>query len=136
MVYLIDSDWVIDFLKGRSPAIQLVGTLVPSGIAISIISYMEVMEGIRGNRDPAAADQVFRRFLVGTSILGVTLSVAERAADIRLELRRSKRQINERALDMIAAATALDHGLALVTRNTGDYADIAGLRLHQPPAYP
>ena len=31
MVYPIDSDWVIDSLKGRPPAIQLVGTLLPSG---------------------------------------------------------------------------------------------------------
>jgi uncharacterized protein YjaZ len=36
MKYLVDSDYVVDYLKGRSVAITLLDTLVPEGLAISI----------------------------------------------------------------------------------------------------
>ena len=46
MPYLKDSDWVINFLVQDSDALQLVEQLVEQlaqeGIAISIITYMEV----------------------------------------------------------------------------------------------
>jgi predicted nucleic acid-binding protein len=74
---------------------------------------------------------VFRRFLKRVDVHGVNRPVAERAADIRIELRRQKRQVNERSLDILIAATAIAHDLTLVTRNSGDYQDIAGLRLYQ-----
>ena len=36
MPYLIDSDWVIDFLAQESEALQLIEQLAQEGIAISI----------------------------------------------------------------------------------------------------
>ena len=71
-------------------------------------------------------------FLRRTRILVVSRPIADRAATIRFELRRQKRPIDHRLLDLIVAATALEHGLILVTCNTRDYADISGLRLYQP----
>jgi tRNA(fMet)-specific endonuclease VapC len=66
----------------------------------------------------------------GTRVLIVSRSIAKRAATIRIDLRRQKRQVNERALDILIAATAIEHNLILVTRNNRDYADIQGLKLH------
>ena len=76
--------------------------------------------------------QGFRAFLRGVPVLAFSQEIADQAADIRLDLRGRKRQVNERALDILVAATALEHRLTLVTRNTRDYADIAGLLLYQP----
>jgi predicted nucleic acid-binding protein len=45
-------------------------------------------------------------------------------------LRRNKRQIHERALDILVAATAIELDLILVSRNTKHFEDIAGLRLY------
>jgi predicted nucleic acid-binding protein len=36
-----------------------------------------------------------------------------------------------RGFDLLIAATAIEHGLTLVTRNVRDYADIRGLQLYQ-----
>ena len=44
MTYLIDSDLVVDWLKGRSDAQTLLHTLAPDGLAISLITYGEVYE--------------------------------------------------------------------------------------------
>ena len=46
MPYLIDSDWVIDFLAQESKALQLLEQLAQEGIAISIVTYMEVYQGV------------------------------------------------------------------------------------------
>jgi predicted nucleic acid-binding protein len=46
MRYLIDTDWLIDYLKGKSVAGQLLDALAREGIAISLITYGEIMEGI------------------------------------------------------------------------------------------
>ena len=46
MTHLLDSDWIIDWLKGRSPAIALVQTLAADPLAISAETYGEVFEGI------------------------------------------------------------------------------------------
>ncbi len=131
MPYLVDSDWVADFLAGRSAAIQLIQTLLPSGVSICAISYMEVVEGVRGSRNRSALAQGFHVFLQGVPVVEFSQEIAERAADIRLDLRGRKRQVNERPLDILVAATAMEHGLTLVTRNTRDYVDIGGLQLYQ-----
>ena len=44
MSYLIDSDWVADYLRGRPDAVALLPTL--DGRAISLITFGEIYEGI------------------------------------------------------------------------------------------
>jgi tRNA(fMet)-specific endonuclease VapC len=128
--YLVDTDWVIDFLENRTPAVDLIGRLLPDGAGISIINYMEAVEGIRGSGRPSAARDVFHRFLEAVPIIGLSIAIVERAADIRLHLRQQKLSVNHRALDILIAATAIEHRLMLVTRNVRHYADIPGILLH------
>jgi predicted nucleic acid-binding protein len=54
-------------------------------------------------------------------------------AQLRLTLRQQGRPITHRALDLLIAATALQHHLTLVTRNTQDYDDIPALLRYQVP---
>ena len=130
MSHLVDTDWVADWLSGRPDAIVVLADFRRTGLAISTITYMETLEGIAGSPARYRAHQGFRAFLRGIRILVVSRAIAERAAEIRLDLRRQKRQVNERALDILVAATAMEHDLTLVTRNIRDYSDIAGLRLY------
>jgi tRNA(fMet)-specific endonuclease VapC len=130
MSYLVDTDVVADFLRNRPDAVALLDELQRTGLAVSTITYFEIVEGILGNRNPRRARNAFRTFLRGVRLLVVSRQIAERAAVIRVELRRQKRQTNERSLDILVAATAIEHGLTLVTHNTRDYADIPGIVLH------
>ncbi|MGI8477888.1 MAG: type II toxin-antitoxin system VapC family toxin [Thermomicrobiales bacterium] len=132
MSHLIDTDWVIDFLKGEREAEALFQRLLTGGIAISIITYLEVMEGIRRGRDPKPQALGFRRMLKRSAVNGISRSVAEQAADIRIALRGAQRSIDIRGYDILIAATAIEHGLIMVTRNTRDYRDKPGLRLYDP----
>jgi tRNA(fMet)-specific endonuclease VapC len=137
MSFLFDTD-VVDALYGRPEAIDLVSQLRAEGICVSTISLMEIIEGIEAGRTPDRARRGLRSFMRRTRVLVVSRSVALRAATIRVDLRRRKRQVNERVLDIIVAAPAIEHGLTLITRIRHHYDDIADLRLYDdyPPLAP
>lgn len=44
--YLIDTDWVIDFLKGKNETVDTLVSMEKMGLAISVISLAELYEGI------------------------------------------------------------------------------------------
>ena len=129
MPYLIDSDRVIPYLHGDPDAVQLLEQLAPQGIGISIITYMEVYDGLAREPNPRRAEADLQAFLTSVPIFPFTLAVARRCAELRQSLRAQGRRVGSRALDLIVAATALEHGLILVTRNVADYRDVPGLQL-------
>ncbi len=46
MKYLIDSDYVADYLSARPQATELLTTLTKEGTTISLITFGEIYEGI------------------------------------------------------------------------------------------
>jgi predicted nucleic acid-binding protein len=65
MKYLVDTDWVADYLKGRPEAVQLLGQLANEGLAISLITLGEIYEGIYYGRDVKAHERGFLALLRG-----------------------------------------------------------------------
>jgi predicted nucleic acid-binding protein len=62
MMYLVDTDWIVAYLKGRPEATQLLSGLAPAGLAISLITYAEIYEGIYfGQREYEAVCYASRR---------------------------------------------------------------------------
>ena len=53
--YLIDTDWVVDVLRGQQPAIQSLREIAVDGLAISIITYGELVEGAVHAQNPVVA---------------------------------------------------------------------------------
>jgi predicted nucleic acid-binding protein len=131
MTYLTDATFVIDALRGQAYAAQLVPTLLADGLALSIITHMELWDGVYGNPNRQVAARRLRAFLRPITLLPFTPRVSQRTAHLRRELRRRGRPLQQRALDILVAGTALHHGLTVVTSDT-DYDDIPGLRLLDP----
>ncbi len=46
MTYLVDTDYVVDYLKGQRNVPEMLETLLPDGLAISIVTFAEIYEGI------------------------------------------------------------------------------------------
>ncbi len=130
MSYIVDTDWVIDYLRGQTQAIQLLDELSPQGLAISIITFIEVYEGIYRGRERQRTERIFRSFLRVVKVLEVTRTVARRTAHIRGYLRQQKLPTDNRAFDLVIAGTALSYDLTLVTRNLRHYNDIPELKLY------
>jgi tRNA(fMet)-specific endonuclease VapC len=129
MRYLIDSDWFIDYLDGVADAVALIHPMASDGFGISIITYIEVYHGVFQRRSAAAEDQL-ASLLHSIPIVPVSVPVAQRCGRLRSRMQSQGRRIRSRALDLIIAATALEHDLTLVTRNVDDYRDIPGLKIY------
>jgi len=104
---LFDTNIVIDFLN-RVPAAKREIERYDTR-AISVITWIEVMVGV-----PEPAKDITRSFLGNFQLLTITSEVMQSA----VALRSSKKL---KIPDAIIFATALAHGLKLVTRNTKDF---------------
>jgi len=132
VAYLLDTDWFIEYLAEASEAVSLIEDLLPSGIAMSVVTYMESYQGLMRDPDARTTTERFDRAIAIIPVLPFSLEVARRCASIREVLRRQGARVNQRALDLLIAATAIEHGLTLVTRNVADFQDIAELSIHRP----
>ena len=120
MKYLVDSDYVVDYLKGRSAAVTLLDDLFSDGLAISIITFAEVYEMLEGHP---------RRYLVlfNVDVLGINETIAKEFARIRGDLRARGELLPHP--DVFIAATALYYDLTLLTRNIKHFERISDLSL-------
>lgn len=130
MTYLVDSDWVADWLAGKPDATQLLATLRAEGLAISLITFGEIYEGIYFGRDPQRAEAGLRNFLRQVAVLPLNRRIMQRFARIRGTLRRGGQLIGDP--DILIAATAVHYDLTVVTRNVKDFQRVPGLKLYQP----
>lgn len=127
VTYLLDTNIVIYHLNGVTAAQSLLLQLREDGIAMSAISYMEVVEGFARGPSPILMREQFDRLIELLPVMPFSSAEAEQAAHIRAALRQRGRRIRPRALDLMIAATALEHDMILVTNNPGDYDDVPGL---------
>jgi len=131
MTYLVDSDYVVDWLTGRPEVVVLLAALPRKGLAISLITYGEIYEGIYRGRDPQSSERRFREFLRFVNVLPLSRMIMRRFARLRGDLRRTGELIGD--ADTLIAATALHHQLTLVTRNQRHFARIPALELYRAP---
>ena len=132
MTYLADTTWVIDFLTDQPAAVALHPTLVRDGLALSVITYTELWEGVLfTRRDRRAAERGLREFLRAVTVLPYSRAVARRAAELRGTMRQRRLRIEHRALDILVAAAALQYGRTMVTSDA-DFDDIPGLTILNP----
>jgi len=132
MPYLVDSNVIIDHLAAVPDASQFLDQFAQDGIVMSIVTYMEAFQGVFRSEHPEEAAEKFHAFVDKVLILPFSFAVAERCARLRETLRSQNKRVKSRALDLIIAATALEYGLTLVTKNTEDFKDIPDLSLSQP----
>jgi predicted nucleic acid-binding protein len=123
---LIDTDILIDGARGVSEARRLVTTLQAEGaLRVSIISAMEL---IRGCRNAAELRQV-QLMLSQATVLPVSAAASETAYRLVEALFLSH---GLAVPDALIAATAIEHSLAVYTRNVRHFRPISGLQVIQP----
>ena len=122
--FLIDSNAIIDFLADRLPpdGAKFLENLIDSDFIVSVIVKIEVL----GYHDIADRMKLVEEFLTHSKVLTIDESLTVKA----IELRRMHRKL--KLGDAIIAATAMAHGLGLVTRNTVDFERIDGLVVLNP----
>ena len=128
MKYLIDTDWVINHLKGEERVVRKLEELAPEGMAMSVISLAEIYEGVYYSRDPARSQQLLKEFLApDLKVLNVDQEVCKIFGRERGKLRQQNRMISD--FDLLIASTCLYHNLTLLTNNRRHFDMVEGLNI-------
>ena len=126
MSFLIDTDTCSAHLKEKSAVtgrfLQYTGQL-----HISVVTMGELFTwAMRANAPPRRMESL-QHLLADTKVLDLNGAVAQEFGRVRAGLMDVGRPAPD--MDLLIAATALVHGLTLVTHNTQDFANVPGLRV-------
>jgi tRNA(fMet)-specific endonuclease VapC len=123
---LIDTDICSAHLKQKgaitSRFLQYAGQLHISAVTLGELFTW----ALRANAPPRRIKSL-QQLMADTKLLDVNGSVAQEFGRVRAALMDVGRPAPD--LDLLIAATALTHGLTLVTHNTQDFANVPGLRV-------
>ncbi len=127
MRYLIDTDWVINHLRGTERVTAKLEELAASGLALSIVSLAELYEGVHRSVSPNKAENSLNQFLTAVTVLGLNKAICRLFGRERARLRKEGQLIGD--FDLLIASTCLHHNLTLVTDNVREFERVAGIRL-------
>ena len=125
MKYLIDTDWVIDYLDGDEEVVRRVKDLLPIGIGISVVSLAELYEGVAYSRNPVASESLLGIFLDDIDIVPLDEDVCRLFGVERGRLRSAGTMIGD--FDLLIGCTAKFHGLTVLTNNVRHFTRIPEL---------
>ena len=133
--YLIDTDWVIHYFKGRPATVARLEALEEESMAISIVTLAELYDGMYGSQNPSRREQQLKDFLEWVTVLGLDEETSLLFGRERSRLRRGGNLPGD--LDLLIGVSALRHDLTLLTNNRNHFERIEGLRIESlPPAGP
>lgn len=125
MQYLIDTDWAINCLRQVEGTTRRLNELLPDGVGISLVSLGELYDGVYGSPDPAASERLLQEFLEPITLVELDTEICRIFARERHRLRRAGNLIGD--MDLFIGATALRHGLTLLSNNRRHFRRLAGL---------
>jgi predicted nucleic acid-binding protein len=102
--YLLDTDILRYYLDDLPDAVAFVSDLVPGGISLSVITYLELYQGTLQTSNPAEAQLHLAALLDAVPTLPLSPAVARRCARLREDLRVAGKRVRQRALDLLLRA--------------------------------
>jgi tRNA(fMet)-specific endonuclease VapC len=128
MKYLLDTNIVSAIATAKSPnAIERLRATQRADVATSEVVWHEVQFGLAKHGGAATRlAKIYAALFDDIAVLPVTRAVWAKAAKVRASL-------SERGTpyDLLIAATALESGLTVVTRNVGQFGRVEGLRVER-----
>jgi predicted nucleic acid-binding protein len=128
---LVDTDVVSYVFRGDTRAERSAPHLNRRRLAVSFMTVAELDRWARERNWGAGRRAELENYLQRFSVYLVDRELCRRWADVADAARRAGRAIQ--TADAWIAATALAHGLPLVTHNAADYAGVTDLNLINEP---
>ena len=119
---LVDTDVLIWHLRGYAQATRRLDRL--GALTLSAVSYLEVLQGIRNKTELAAVKKMLERR--AATLLPMSEAITQRAIALMESLTLSH---GLQMGDALIAATALDHGLPVLTANIKHFSAVDGLEI-------
>lgn len=126
-MYLIDSDVLINFLKGEEIAVKTIKKLQNKPLYISVISVGEILEGLLETKNMKKLSS-FKELLKTVTTINIDLPIIEKFASLRRYLRQKGSLIDN--LDLLIASSCLIHNLTLITNNISHFKRIPELKIY------
>ena len=127
MVYLLDTSVIVDCIKGKKSAIDLVENL-KGELHSSYICLAELYEGVLRSQQPKDKETGLKTFFKRLSgIFGIDENIAKKFGEVRAYLKQRGEVIED--FDIVIAATCLVYDLTLVTYNQKHFGRIPHLKL-------
>ena len=117
---LVDTDVLIWHLRGYAQATRRLDQL--DALTLSAVCYLEVLQGMRNKAELAAVKKMLERRAATLPPLSEAITL--RAIDLMESLSLSH---GLQMGDALIAATALDHGLPVLTANVKHFSPVEGL---------
>ena len=127
MQYLLDTNWTIDYLRRIERVVRRIEELALEGLGMSVISLAELYEGVFYSRTPEGDERRLRNFLRRIEVVGVDDEICRIFAVERGRLRAAGAMIGD--FDIMIGATAIRHGLTLLTNNRRHFERIPSLSI-------
>lgn len=129
MQYILDSDVIIDFLRGKNPGYSIVIKILDENLLISVMTWIEILYGIRKGYQSGKKLKQFIGFLEDSSIkiIPVSPEIGSYFIDLKLKLEKKGEILAD--FDLLIASTAKVQKLVLVTRNKKHFDHIPNLKL-------
>ena len=129
MGLMVDTNVFITFEKTRNP-IDFSSWESSDGVYISVVIASELLMGVHRADTPERRQRrsaLVEAVISGVSVLDFTIASARIHAEIYAELAKNGQLIG--AHDLIIAATARCHNLALLTDNVAEFSRVPGLQV-------
>ena len=126
MKRLLDTNVLIHAQRGEPAAVRRrLKEQSPGDLALSEVTIAELWYGALRSADPDLKRNLWSRVVEPFEVLPFDRAAAELHAELRYGLRHAP--IGER--DLLIAATAVAHGLILVTSNATEFSRVRGLQV-------
>ena len=124
MAYLIDSDIMVDFTRGNAKAADYLDSLGEACL-LSAVTALELIAGARNQREVSDLDILISAY----EQIPPADAITRRAYHL---MKAHAKSAGLRTLDALIAATALEGGLTLATKNGKHFQMIGDLSLEVP----
>ena len=123
MTYLVDSDVLIDYLRNRHGAADYLDSL--GEWAYSVVTAMELLTGAANQKDVKRLDKILGDFRE----MQLSQEIGSHARELVKAFAKSDGLL---PLDALIAATAINAGMKLATKNRKHFRNIEELEIEMP----
>ncbi len=132
-LYVLDTD-ILQLLQGAHPLVTArVRAVAPDDRAVSVVTVEEQLSGwytqLRQAKRPERLAWAYRRLAATVRFLSQVQIVDFDEPAIQRCEQLKKLKLKVRKMDLRIAATVLERGAILVTRNVRDFRQVPGLRI-------
>ncbi len=127
MMYLLDTNTLIHFFKGRGRVAERLLATPPNQVGISAIVLHELQTGIAKSTQPVKRRRQLESLVSAAVLFPFGRPEAAASALIRANLERAGTPIGP--LDTLIAGTALANRAILITHNTQEFSRVSNLTL-------